>query len=107
MKLDPKFKEEWVAALRSGEYEQGDCELYNKTSNSYCCIGVAAVVCGLSLDTINEYGLMDMDIDPSTLKHPVPVELTDWNELSTKLTNMNDSGNYTFTNIADYIEENL
>lgn len=38
-KLDPVVKAKWVAALRSGKYEQG--KGYLKDGNSYCCLGVA------------------------------------------------------------------
>lgn len=38
-------REAWIAALRSGDYEQGHGKLQYKTANSedrYCCIGVLA-----------------------------------------------------------------
>ena len=36
--MPKELKEKWLAALRSGEYEQGKDSLYN--GNSYCCLGV-------------------------------------------------------------------
>lgn len=36
--MDPAIKEKWVAALRSGAYEQGRNQL--RTANGYCCLGV-------------------------------------------------------------------
>ena len=33
-------KEEWIAALRSGEYRQGQRALHNRQDNSFCCLGV-------------------------------------------------------------------
>lgn len=39
--LGPHQKE-WIAALRSGEYEQGKGALYR--SGRYCCLGVGCVV---------------------------------------------------------------
>lgn len=41
-KLDPAFKAQWTAALRSGEYRQ--CNSYLSTGGGYCCLGVAAEV---------------------------------------------------------------
>jgi hypothetical protein len=44
---NPEFKAKWIAALESGEYEQGRNSL--KTSDGrYCCLGVACVVAGAS-----------------------------------------------------------
>lgn len=39
-KIDPEFKAEWVAALRSGKYTQGQQGLVDANDN-YCCLGVA------------------------------------------------------------------
>lgn len=36
--MDQTVKAKWVAALRSGEYEQGRGRL--KTGNAFCCLGV-------------------------------------------------------------------
>jgi hypothetical protein len=33
-------KEQWIAALRSGDYKQGKCQLYEPLSHSFCCLGV-------------------------------------------------------------------
>lgn len=46
--MNPKIKEEWIAALRSGEYIQGQSALKQKfideetkeTKFKYCCLGV-------------------------------------------------------------------
>ena len=34
----------WVTALRSGDYRQGIGSLYNISSGTYCCLGVACEV---------------------------------------------------------------
>ena len=39
-RLKPAIKERWVAALRSGEYTQGQGSL--RILDSYCCLGVLA-----------------------------------------------------------------
>ena len=38
-KLDPAFKAKWVAALRSGDYQQGTGNLDDM--GKFCCLGVA------------------------------------------------------------------
>lgn len=38
--MNKKLMQKWVKALRSGKYEQARGELYNKTCDSYCCLGV-------------------------------------------------------------------
>lgn len=46
-KLPEPFKTDWIKALRSGEYKQGEAMLFNKMHNSYCCLGVGAICLGL------------------------------------------------------------
>jgi hypothetical protein len=41
--IEPAFKKEWVAALRSGKYPQGTGALRSKDDH-YCCLGVAAAL---------------------------------------------------------------
>ena len=38
------LKKKWLAALRSGEYKQGQGLLYNPDNESYCCLGVLCAV---------------------------------------------------------------
>lgn len=47
IKMDPRVKALWVAALRSGKYEQGESYLCRRRSlrqpelgNEFCCLGV-------------------------------------------------------------------
>lgn len=44
MGLTQKEKKKWVKALRSGRYKAGTEILYNKENNTFCCLGVEAVV---------------------------------------------------------------
>ena len=36
--MNSQVKEKWVAALRSGEYQQGTCRL--RSNRGFCCLGV-------------------------------------------------------------------
>jgi len=38
--INKKVIKKWIEALRSGEYKQGKFGLYDKDSDSYCCLGV-------------------------------------------------------------------
>lgn len=38
--MPKKTKEKWLTALRSGEYEQTNNSLYDKRTQSFCCLGV-------------------------------------------------------------------
>jgi hypothetical protein len=41
--MNQEYKNEWVKALRSGEYEQGTgklCSIDENGKNSFCCLGV-------------------------------------------------------------------
>lgn len=99
--LDPEFKRDWVAALRSGEYAQGQEELYD--GSHYCCLGVAARLAGVP-DSIlrsdgNDQFLFELEVDPSIKG------LT--RGLQYHLAEMNDVAGMSFPEIATFIEENL
>ena len=125
-KLKPEIKSRWVAALRSGEYQQGIAAL-RPTSDTFCCLGVLCDVVmpemGLtwgkstSRKTINgqngnipslilEYISDDINNHYMFNKNPCVDNKTGY-EASTSLTALNDSGNATFSQIADLIEEQL
>jgi hypothetical protein len=38
--MNEKVKADWVAALRSGKYKQGEEKLRDVEKNEYCCLGV-------------------------------------------------------------------
>lgn len=111
--MKSELKTKWVEALRSGEYTQGKHRLRTK-DNDFCCLGVLCDIVDPSgwemsvLSDCYEYenyvGTLPMafaqDID-----FPLVVQkgMTNFEAI---LQNMNDSG-VPFSEIADYIEENL
>lgn len=110
--LGPAQKK-WVAALRSGEYKQGNARL--QTGDKFCCLGVACKVAeqnGVEVDT--DYNVLrgaTLLFQPATIK---------WLGLKSRagepdsrhkekgfgsLVALNDSGK-TFEEIADTLENN-
>lgn len=119
-KMDPAVKMEWVAALRSGDYEQGHGQLRSWVSPAgrYCCLGVLCDV-GTKLGAL-EHRPAYAGNGPGWR---LPRLFGGWSEVmpsrgicewaglpagsTDDLAEANDSGRYTFAQIADYIEENL
>ncbi len=111
--MSPEFKAQWVAALRSGEYTQGYNHLRAKDPQggySYCCLGVA---CDLSKSGswseeapwrwVHNNGTVWV----GTLAPALLTELGLASSIPDKLIMMNDRDNKSFSEIADWIEENL
>lgn len=95
---DQELKAKWLGALRSGEYEQ--CVGMLKNETGYCCLGVLHKVKFAEeppvMYQLPSSGILpDVDVDDYPLQNP-----------SQLLADMNDSGK-TFSEIADWIEENL
>lgn len=55
--LTQQQKDDWIAALRSGEFEQGARRLFDSANDSYCCLGVLAKInsCSVKGSTLNEF----------------------------------------------------
>lgn len=121
--MNPYWKEKWLQALRSGEYEQGVDKLLDQ--GKYCCLGV---LCDIVADEDSKVEWSDNmfiiapdeDTDDyeycEELLHPYVrdiAELEDDNPLielegnRKTLTYLNDKKRFTFKEIADIIEEQL
>jgi len=98
-KLPKRFKEKWLIALRSGEYQQVKENLY--LCDKYCCLGVACNVMGVSDKAINGWGT-----PTRALSHKIPKYFYEapWLEV---LMEMNDTEEKSFKQIALWIERNL
>jgi hypothetical protein len=135
-KMDPKVKPLWLAALRSGEYEQGGA--YLNRNGKFCCLGVLcdlAVKAGVDIDIV-EHSDAQEDEDRATTYDAnyssLPLSVTDWSgvgsggdfpdgvqgvpycDMSTEndtplefLWQLNDLAEWDFSQIADFIEENF
>ncbi len=115
-KLPAAFKKKWLAALRSGKYEQIEGSLARRHTISemengakqewgYCVLGVAAKVAGYSADEVRRAGgtiPQGFEKVPSILR--VGHEKS---EIANGLIGMNDSEKKSFKAIANYIEKEL
>lgn len=132
--MDPNIKAQWVAALRSDEYTQGDGYLKTLDGN-YCCLGV---LCDLAVKqgVIPEptqptpatpySGSWEFGNEDDTCDIALPKAVQEWagltgrspeisnpqgpipeiNRYSAQLSELNDDG-HTFTLIAQLIEKYL
>lgn len=92
--LDPDFKQKWLQALRSGEYQQGRFALHDATNNAHCCLGVAADL--ILQESDREMHIYDTEVYEGALG-------LDAEEIQTLIT-LNDDEKKSFEQIADYIE---
>ena len=99
--MDAKLKADWIAALRSGKYQQGTGSLVS--GGRYCCLGVLACVMGRTIP-LAEFGVGDTVVDDDV--HEVGYSF--FKPLlgympHTDLVGRNDRGD-SFESIADFIE---
>lgn len=126
--MNVEIKEQWVAALESGEYKQ--CHETLRNHFGYCCLGVLTDLYVKAHPDSASWALVDGDGDYSVeadiVKKSVPVgtesdsmrllpRIRDWAGLKTVnpsapgagiLSRLNDSGT-TFPEIAQMIKERL
>jgi len=95
-RLSSEVKAKWCAALRSGEYEQGQGLLHDPQDNTFCCLGVLQHITGLP----------KVDSDMEFLDYEKAAEIGLSVDAQTELADQNDGGS-PFTQIAKYIEEHL
>ena len=124
--MNSKIKQQWLEALRSGEYKQGSGCL--KSDDEFCCLGVLSDIYAKQkdLEWSTEFYEKDPDdkffdtnkfICGKSALPPSPV--CKWAELQNSnpeiyvddympcsIAGMNDAG-YSFSEIADAIEEQL
>lgn len=124
-KLPKEFAEEWLKALRSGNYKQCKGKLYNDTTKGYCCLGVACILkyplhylknCNNNgfAGTITKYDsqkhfvyfkMYMLKYDLKKIPEGLKGRAND-NRLVEILTEMNDNGK-SFNQIANWIEKNI
>jgi hypothetical protein len=93
--MNTELMHKWVAALRSGKYQQGRGVLWNCRTNKYCCLGVLMEV----EPRIESNGGL---LCPNSLS--IYMQVPGFNQ--DELAQMNDAHlpYKTFTDIADFLE---
>lgn len=109
--MTQELKTKWIAALRSGEYRQGQLRLVRQDSEgglSHCCLGVLCEVAGFArLDDLEDRGFLNYKMPTGEavgayLPHSIVSR-----DIQKTLSKMNDRESKDFAEIADWIEENV
>ena len=101
MKLPKKFKENWINALTSGEYQQVTCCLCDEFG--FCAIGVACSVAGVPEEKLMKAPNINKDL---IVEYNLPFnDSTD--ELVDTIIELNDNECLQFNQIASFIRENV
>lgn len=107
--MDPELKAKWVAALRSGKYEQTTGALCRIGADDgklrYCCLGVLMEVLGVPYEQV-ELQKVYQDEDGSytrvgSLSEAQTRKYGVYNQMS--LIEMNDDDRRSFAEIADFL----
>lgn len=105
MKRDLKAK--WLAALRSGQYDQGTGML-RTLDNKFCCLGVLLEIAGFPCVEDGGSCYRYLNGDGATSATSLPKGFPGKDELPwVNLMKMNDDSRETFPQIADWIETNI
>ena len=121
--MDSNLKQEWITALKSGEYNQGRgylCDMNTDGSKEFCCLGVLGDLLHKkdparfhwenesdSIQTFVDGNLDEMEYLPLSTRQFVGLNIGE----VCMLANMNDGTNgqteHSFREIADYIQESI
>lgn len=122
--MDEKVKESWLRALRSGEYQQGR-DFLHQQDGSFCCLGV---LCNLYVEStgrghwvvLGDNEFLTFKSESEDMDTCLPESVLKWADMplctpegapelktdNQSLAGLNDAG-FSFSQLADYIEENL
>ena len=103
--MDPKIKSQWVKALRSGRYVQGQGRLKNH-KDEMCCLGVLCDISGFGVWSFEGYesdGITTQYYPPQSVQAWAGLEEEDPYVTDRRLSTHNDTGS-TFRQIANLIE---
>lgn len=104
--MRPEVKAAWVAALRSGRYQQGKGRLRDPATNAFCCLGV---LCDIGARKAWDGGVYEGPLG-NLGNGFLPTDVRDLAKIPARkqayLAALNDGG-HSFSEIADWIEANL
>lgn len=114
--MNPDVKKQWVAALRGGEFTQGQNSL--STPTGYCCLGVLCELAAAAGETLKRETAKGATYYSDFL-NTLPPDVRTWAGINVpdprvttsagqilSLSALNDSG-HSFAVIADFIEQQL
>lgn len=106
-KLPKRFKDRWVIMLRSGKYNQTNGML--RDDDGYCCLGVACLAAGYKDSNIYDHKTIPLELTkvPKLLMGDNTPTNHNYNPIVSKLVHFNDTKQWTFKQIASYIERYL
>lgn len=99
--------DQWIAALRSGKYQQGHGAL--RSGDKFCCLGVLCDILGTPITRVAPSGVYNYEGHnnylPPQARNQAGMQ-TDNGRIPRKdaLANLNDDGK-SFAEIADFIEQ--
>jgi hypothetical protein len=99
--LPKKFKENWVNALTSGEYQQITDILCDEFG--FCAVGVACRATGIPEEALMKRANIDTDW---IIEYNLPFS-SDTDELLDTIIDLNDHEYLDFNQIASFIDENV
>lgn len=121
--MNREIRDQWTAALRSGEYRQGTGVLHRKGQDfdTFCCLGVlcdVAAKAGVIEATLHEYdGLSEPVYYYDRHEAFLPKKVMEWAGITENsphavtedhtLVYLNDERALSFSEIADVIEANF
>lgn len=100
IKFNKEIKDQWVAALRSGDYSQGGGRLYRPEEHRFCVLGVLGDLNDL-LDGKGHTAYILGGASSATLYDFIPMYVQD------QLLKFNDIYALSFNELADIIEGGL
>jgi hypothetical protein len=106
MFMKAEFKQPWIDALRSGDYKQGRNAL--NLNGRFCCLGVLCEITNDIHKTARRVDDFTLYFGGDGIVSPTAVEFFGLPEFASyRLMDMNDIELKSFSEIADWIEENL
>ncbi len=115
--MKARLKKDWIAALVSGDYEQGKFALRKTdtcfmdkdgkitSKDRYCCLGVLCDVAGIKWKESKHYpGQFETHGNTAILHTKLMNQFGLSDQAANKLMNMNDHDFRTFKQIASYIK---
>ncbi len=99
-------RQEWLAALRSGKYQQTEGILHSAETGGFCCLGVACDISGIGKWNEDSNFVGELFIAYSLPPDEIRTLFGLWADgLVSEAVDKNDEQRKSFPEIADWLEE--